>query len=70
MDRVSNILNEITLLTLEIKTNYPEIYNFLEEDTLTLPFREHQQITLEVLNEYLESLKQLLSHYQGTHTSN
>lgn len=69
MERMSKILNEITLITLEIETKYPEIYKFLEEDTLTLPFKEHPQINAEILFDYLESLKQLLSHYKETHSN-
>ncbi len=70
MEKITKILNEITLITLEIETKYPEIYKFLEEDTLTLPFRKHITINYEVLYDYLESLKQLLSHHKETHLLN
>jgi hypothetical protein len=70
MERISNILNEITLITLEIETKFPEIYKFLEEDTLTLPFREHPQINAEILFDYLESLNQILLRYKETHVIN
>ena len=70
MESIKRLLNEITLVTLEIETKYPEIYKFLDEDTLTLPFREHPKINSEVLYDYLESLKQLLSHHKETHLIN
>ncbi len=70
MDPKTRILNEITSITLEIETKYPEIYKFLEEDTLTLPFKKHPNINAEVLLEYLESLKQLLAHHKETHLNN
>ena len=70
MESINRLLNEITLVTLEIETKYPEIYKFLDEDTLTLPFREHPKINSEVLYDYLESLKQLLSHHKETHLIN
>jgi hypothetical protein len=70
MESIKRLLNEITLVTLEIETKYPEIYKFLDEDTLTLPFREHPKINSEVLHDYLESLKQLLSHHKETHLIN
>jgi len=70
MGRITKILNEITLITLEMETNYPEIYRFLDEDTLTLPFKEHPSINFEVLFDYLESLKQLLFHHKNTHLIN
>ncbi len=70
MERITRILNEITTITLEIETKYPEIYKFLEEDTTTLPFKEHPKITSKVLLNYLESLKQLLLHHRETHLIN
>ncbi len=70
MEQITRILNEITTVTLEIETKYPEIYKFLEEDTTTLPFKEHPKINSEVLLNYLESLKQLLSHHKETHLIN
>ena len=70
MESIKRLLNEITLVTLEIETKYPEIYKFLDEDTLTLPFREHPRINSEVLYDYLESLKQLLCHHKETHLIN
>ncbi|CAM4248962.1 hypothetical protein [Gillisia hiemivivida] len=70
MERITRILNEITTITLEIETKYPEIYKFLEEDTATLPFMEHPKINSKVLLNYLESLKQLLLHHRETHLIN
>jgi len=70
MEHITTLLNEITLITLEIETKYPEIYKFLEEDTLTLPFKEHPKINSDVLIDYLESLNQLLSHHKETHLIN
>jgi hypothetical protein len=70
MESITNLLNQITLITLEIETKYPEIYKFLDEDTLTLPFKENPTINSEVLFDYLESLKQLLLHHRETHLIN
>jgi len=70
MESITKLLNQITLITLEIETKYPEIYKFLDEDTLTLPFRRHPKINSEVLMDYLESLKQLLIHHKETHLIN
>ncbi|WP_026838149.1 hypothetical protein [Gillisia sp. JM1] len=70
MEQITRILNEITTITLEIETKYPEIYKFLEEDTATLPFKEHPKINSKVLLNYLESLKQLLLHHRETHLIN
>ncbi|WP_034920751.1 hypothetical protein [Gillisia sp. CAL575] len=70
MESITRLLNQINIITLEIETKYPEIYKFLDEDTLTLPFREHPKINAEILFDYLQSLKQLLSHHKETHLLN
>ncbi|MRH99188.1 hypothetical protein GH721_01465 [Kriegella sp. EG-1] len=63
MKSLHKILNEITQLTTDIETNYPELYRSLNENPMTLPVSPHPQIDKNVMQEYLESLKQLLEHY-------
>ena len=70
MKKITRILQEITKVTTEMETSYPEIYKFLDEDISTLPFREHPKINFEILKEYLDSLNQLLQHYKKTHLIN
>jgi hypothetical protein len=67
MKKLHKILNEITELTLNIETNYPELYRSLDENPLTLPVIQHPHIDKEIMQEYLESLKQLLNHYLDEH---
>lgn len=67
MKDLHHILNEITQLTLNIETNYPELYRTLDENPMTLPITSHPHIDKKVLQEYLESLKQLLEHHLETH---
>lgn len=67
MKDLHHILNEITQLTLNIETNYPELYRTLDENPMTLPVTSHPHIDKKVLQEYLESLKQLLEHHLETH---
>ncbi len=59
-----NILNRINELTLVIETNYPELYQFLEEEPITIPSYKHPRIDDEILNEYLENLKRLIQNYE------
>ncbi|WP_178986936.1 hypothetical protein [Winogradskyella helgolandensis] len=63
MKNLNNILNQITQLTTHIETNYPELYRSLEENPMTLPVSEHPHMDKYVMQDYLESLKQLLEHY-------
>lgn len=67
MKKLHKILNEITELTLNIETNYPELYRSLDENPMTLPVSKHPHMDKEVMQEYLESLKQLLNHYLDEH---
>lgn len=67
MKDLHNILQEITQLTTNIETNYPELYRSLDENPITLPVSKHPHIDKKVIQEYLESLKQLLRHHLETH---
>jgi hypothetical protein len=63
MKNLNKILTEITQLTNNIETNYPELYRDLDENPMTLPVFDHPHMDKKVMEEYLESLKQLLEHY-------
>ncbi len=67
MKQLQGILKEITQLTYTIEANYPELYRTLDENPMTIPATEHPHIDKEVMQEYLESLKQLLEHHLETH---
>lgn len=58
-----SILEEITQLTTKIEINYPEIYRTLDENPITLPESNHPDMNDQVLQDYLESLKQLIKHH-------
>ena len=63
MKNLHNILTQITALTTNIKTNYPELYRSLDENPMTLPVSKHPHIDKKVMEEYLESLSDVLKHY-------
>ena len=69
MKNLQNILKEITNLTLKIETEYPELYTFLSEDTLTIPSEEHPDIDKKIMQNYLETLNQMLKNYIKTHNN-
>ncbi|MFZ3273520.1 MAG: hypothetical protein WA143_04540 [Lutibacter sp.] len=66
MNNLQNILNEISQLTKTIETNYPELYQFLDESPMTIPSEANPSIDKKILQEYLDSLKQLLKHHMET----
>ncbi|MEK7257330.1 MAG: hypothetical protein AAB316_21425 [Bacteroidota bacterium] len=61
------LTEEITALTAEIETDFPELYQFLEENPLTIPNDDLPAIPMEKLMDYLTSLKELLLNYVETH---
>jgi hypothetical protein len=58
---------EISKLTYQIETYYPELYRFLDENPMTLPITPYPKVDKIALQEYLESLRQLLKHHLDTH---
>ncbi|AUC75390.1 MULTISPECIES: hypothetical protein [unclassified Olleya] len=63
MKDLQQVLTDITQLTGNIETNYPELYRSLDENPLTLPMSKHPHMDKKVMTDYLEGLKQLLNHY-------
>lgn len=69
MNNLKNILTEITQLTYNIETNYPELYQTLDENPMTIPSTNDPHIDTDIMEEYLESLKQILKKYLETKKS-
>ena len=67
MSQLQSIEDEIIKLTTLIESMYPELYKFLEENPLTIPSVIHPNINTKVMEDYLESLDQLLKHHIETH---
>ena len=67
MKDLRKVVGEIEKLTTNIATNYPELYRSLDENPLTIPTKQNPHIDKEVMQDYLESLKQLLKHHLETH---
>lgn len=63
MNNLRNLLTEVTQLTTHIETNYPELYRSLDENPMTLPISKHPHIDKVVMQEYLDSLEELLESY-------
>ena len=67
MTTLRNILKEITELTFTIESEYPELYQYLDENPMTIPASPHPEIDKELMEKYLQSLKALLAHHVETH---
>jgi hypothetical protein len=67
MKTIQDIENQIIRLTMSIKFNYPELYATLDENPITIPSEIHPDMNISIMEDYLESLKQILKQYIKTH---
>lgn len=49
MNALQIMLKEITTLTTMMETKYPELYQFLDENPMTIPATNHPHIDIVVL---------------------
>lgn len=64
MKTVKELLSEISELISNIETNYPELYQYLDENPVTIPNLQHPKISTEELENYLATLKDLLNKHK------
>lgn len=67
MSDLKTILLKISNVTYTIKTDYPELYTYLDEEPITIPAFQHPNMDKKIMKDYLEGLKQLLTKYMKTH---
>ncbi|WP_340156640.1 hypothetical protein [uncultured Winogradskyella sp.] len=67
MKTLQDIEKQIIRLTTSIEVNYPELYATLDENPMTIPTNAHPDMTVSIMEDYLESLKQILKQYTKTH---
>ncbi|AXP80615.1 hypothetical protein CJ739_1526 [Mariniflexile rhizosphaerae] len=63
----AELLLKISNITLEIETNYPELYQYLDENPLTIPDEDNLNVDDESLRNYLETLRTILKKYKEEH---
>lgn len=69
MENLQHVIQEISEVTTTIQTKYPELYRFIDENPMTVPKTQHPHIDKNVMEDYLESLNQLLKKYLETQKS-
>ncbi len=68
MDSSTYLIIQINELTALISSKYPELYQFLEEQPLTLKSpKKNKEMDKKLLCDYLENLNQLLKHHVTLH---
>jgi hypothetical protein len=68
METKKDINDKIIAITMKIQTEFPELSKYIAEMPVTIPNIEDPAINIDSLNEYYNSLKDLLSKYTETHT--
>lgn len=67
MKSIQQLMHDIIQLTTEMETNFPELYNYLDETPIPLGETIEKEISTQDLTQYLETLKTQLSHHIQTH---
>lgn len=64
MKRELELNEKILEITTEIRDEHPELLQFLNDNTVTVPYQEHPTITFEILSAQYDSLKHILWNYK------
>jgi hypothetical protein len=67
MKNVQQLTNEINDLTFKIEQEYPELYQYLDENPITISGDGDDKLLTRNFSEYLESLKSLLERHIESH---
>jgi hypothetical protein len=67
MEAESELNIRILKITMLIRKDYPELSKYLLEMPETIPGIENPEMNKKVLNEYLNSLKEILDKYAPNH---
>jgi hypothetical protein len=69
LKRENDLNAAIISILLEINSKHPELSNFLNEMPDTIPDAKNPHITIKILEDYYQSLNQLLNEYEIIHPS-
>ncbi len=61
---------KILEITMKIRDNYPELNKYLEEMPETIPSEKSPEMDLKNLEEYYNTLTNLIKNYSKTHEKN
>lgn len=67
MEAEKELNAKIMEITLQIQDKYPELSKFLNEMPVTIPTESNPEINVKVLEEYYESLNNMLKKYELEH---
>jgi DNA repair ATPase RecN len=61
---------KILEITMKIRDNYPELSQYLEEMPETIPSEKNPEMDLKNMEEYYNTLTNLIKNYSKTHEKN
>jgi hypothetical protein len=64
-DNEITLIKEITKVTLQIRSEYPEVYAKLEEMPITVPNSTAGSVRIKDLQDYLDSLNQIKKEFDS-----
>ncbi|MBP1838672.1 hypothetical protein [Formosa algae] len=64
MKTQEQLLKDISEIVWTIENDYPEVYQYLDENPITIPNFEHPEVTVIELEEYLDSLNVIIENYK------
>ena len=67
MKRLQELTKQINIITQKIEEEYPELYQYLDENPINIPENQGTKLTIKNFSDYLESLKQILEGYIESH---
>jgi hypothetical protein len=67
MKTEKEINQAILEITMKIRNEYPELIKYLSEMPVTIPDVENPEMTIKVLSDYYESLKNIVTKYISSH---
>ncbi|MES2388352.1 MAG: hypothetical protein V4543_10150 [Bacteroidota bacterium] len=59
----TELINEINRLVVEIREKHPELYKYLDEESITLPDMADPEVEDQKLREYIDYLKSIPKKY-------
>ena len=69
MKTEAELNQNIVKMTMTIRNEFPELMKFLNEMPETLPNLENPEINIKILQDYYDSLEDLLRKYAPNHSS-
>jgi hypothetical protein len=67
MKQLQELGKEIFGLTFKTEQEYPELYQLLDENLMTIQSCEDPELKIKTSSVYLESLRELLKHHNESH---